>query len=126
MPREKVLEAQIGHKMSRRGGKTVVIVLPVACQHQWLRLVLPLQAFDIEAPQVPFCARDIRRVCVQILHRQRRDFRRSYFQRAKIPFRHGYLCGIHGLHDQFAKGILRGRKGRSRQESGEFSEHHFQ
>src|SRR5713226_6406591 len=78
MPREKVLEAQVGHEMPRRRCKPAVILLTVARQNERLRLVLPLQALDIEAPQVPFGAGDIRRVCVQVLHRERRNLRRSH------------------------------------------------
>src|SRR5258708_6622431 len=67
MASEKVLEAQVGHEVSRRRGKAVGILQPVARQHQRLRLVLPLQALDIEPPQVPFSARDGRRVRVPML-----------------------------------------------------------
>src|SRR5260370_34833906 len=61
-----------------------------------------------------------------MLHCQCRNFGRSYFQGTQIPFRHRYLCGIHGLNDQLTKGILRCRKGSGSQESSEFSEHRFQ
>src|ERR1700687_5000540 len=126
MPREKVLEAQVGHEVSRRGRKSVVILPPMARQHERLRFVLPLHALDIEPPQVPFCVRDIRRVRVQVLDRQRCNFRRSGLQWTQIPLRHGYLRCVHGLHDQFAKGILCGRKRCGRQEPREFGKHRFQ
>src|SRR6266851_1142167 len=120
MPREKVFEAQVGHEVSRRGRKSVIILLPVARQYERLRLVLPLHALDIEPPQIPFCARHVRRVRVQVLDRQRCKLRRSCLQWTQIPLRHRDLRYVHGLHDQFAKGILRRRKRRGRQESREF------
>src|SRR5438477_4224512 len=126
VPREKVLEAQVGHEVPCRRRQPAVELLPVASQHQRLRLVLPLQALDIKPPQVPFCARDVGAVAVQVLHRQRRNLRRARFQRTQIPLRHRYFRCVHGLHDQFVKGILRGRKRRGRQEPREFGKHRLQ
>ena len=72
MPGEKVLEAQVRHEVPGRRGEAAVVLLAMARQSQRLRLVLPLQALDIEAPQVPFGAGDVRRIRVDVLHRQRR------------------------------------------------------
>src|SRR5438552_3272083 len=82
MPREKVLEAKIGHEVTRCGYKPTVVLRAVAGQHQRFRLALPPQGLDIESPQVPFCADDIRGVRVQVLQRQRRNLCRPGLHRA--------------------------------------------
>src|SRR6266404_6324925 len=123
MPGEKMFEAQVGHKVPCTRGKSTIIFQPVAGQHQRLRLVLPAQALDVESPEIPFPAHDVRRVRVQVLHRHRRNFGGACMDRPQIPLRDGRFSDIHSLHNKFGECILRGRERGGRQKPRKLSKH---
>src|ERR1700737_1176231 len=85
MPGEKMFESQVGNEMALRRGHAIVVIRPIAREHQRLRRMLPLQALYVELPQVPLRGGNIRTVCIQVLQGQRRNLRRSVSLTAQVP-----------------------------------------
>ena len=122
---EEKFEAEVGGEVTGSRGDAVFVVFSVACENEWLRLLLPLQRFHVEIPEVPSRVRDVGRIGVEALCGEGGNFGRVCALRTQIPLRRGGFAGVDGLDDQFGEGVFRGRERRCRQKSREFRDHRF-
>ena len=67
MTREEKFEAEIGGEVAGGRGDAVFVVEAVAGERERLRLLLPLEGFDVEIPEIPTCLRDVSGVGVEML-----------------------------------------------------------